>query len=77
LRYSLSTGYTGIAKEKARFLAGQVQLLFRILRKGGAFLRRLRSAIESEDVIKKILKHLGLWDLKARPPPEGKKMTRL
>jgi len=24
--------------------------------------------IEDQEVIKKILKHLGLWDLKARPP---------
>ena len=29
------------------------------------------SVIENEDVIRKILKHLGLWDLKARPPPKG------
>lgn len=28
------------------------------------------SAIEDEDVIKKILKHLGLWEEKARPPPK-------
>ena len=28
------------------------------------------SVIENEDVIKKILKHLGLWDRKARPPPK-------
>ena len=27
--------------------------------------------IEDEDVIKKILKHLGLWDQKARPPPKA------
>ena len=25
--------------------------------------------IEAEDVIKKILKHLGLWDIKPRHPP--------
>ena len=25
--------------------------------------------IEAEDVIEKILKHLGLWELTARPPP--------
>ena len=31
------------------------------------------NVIEDEDVIKKILKHLGLWDLKARPPPKKKK----
>jgi hypothetical protein len=28
------------------------------------------SVIEDEDVIKKILKHLGLWDIKERPPPK-------
>ena len=33
------------------------------------------SVIENEDVIKKILKHLGLWDLKARPPPRKEKAT--
>jgi hypothetical protein len=33
------------------------------------------SVIENEDVIKKILKHLGLWDMKARPPPENKKSS--
>jgi len=25
--------------------------------------------IEAEDLIKKILKHLGLWELTPRPPP--------
>ena len=29
------------------------------------------SMIEDENVIKKILKHLGLWDQKARPPPKA------
>ena len=29
------------------------------------------SVIEDENVIKKILKHLGLWDQKARPPPKA------
>ena len=29
---------------------------------------RIISFIEDEEVIKKILKHLGLWDIKARPP---------
>jgi len=27
--------------------------------------------IEDQNVIKKILKHLELWDIKARPPPEA------
>jgi len=29
------------------------------------------SMIEDENVIKKILKHLGLWNQKARPPPKA------
>ena len=29
------------------------------------------SVIEDEEVIKKILKHLGLWDREARPPPKA------
>jgi len=42
------------------------------------------SVIENEDVIKKILKHLGLWpveslkverDVKARPPPRSEKSS--
>ena len=32
---------------------------------------RIISFIEDEEVIKKILKHLGLWDVKARPPPRA------
>jgi hypothetical protein len=28
------------------------------------------SFIEDEEVIKKTLKHLGLWDIKIRPPPK-------
>ncbi len=30
------------------------------------------SVIEDSEIIKKILKHLGLWKLKARPPPKAK-----
>jgi len=29
------------------------------------------SVIDDEDVIKKILKHLGLWEIKQRPPPKA------
>jgi hypothetical protein len=29
------------------------------------------SFIENEEVIEKILKHLGLWDLKSKPPPRA------
>jgi hypothetical protein len=34
LRYSLRTGYLGVAKQKARCLAGQVQSVFRMLKNG-------------------------------------------
>jgi hypothetical protein len=29
------------------------------------------NVIEDEDVIKKILQHLGLWQIKPRPPPKA------
>jgi len=32
---------------------------------------KIISFIENEEVIKKILKHLGLWKVKARPPPRA------
>ena len=32
---------------------------------------KILSFIEDSEVIKKILKHLGLWDIKARPPPKA------
>jgi hypothetical protein len=32
---------------------------------------KILSFIEDPEVIKKILKHLGLWDFKARPPPKA------
>jgi len=35
------------------------------------------SAIEDEEVIKKILKHLGLWEVKPRPPPKAIGPTKL
>jgi integrase len=50
LRYTLKTGYLGVAKQKARFVAGQVQLIFRFLRKGGTVLTKL-----SEEQIKKLV----------------------
>jgi hypothetical protein len=33
---------------------------------------RILAFIEDEEVIEKILKHLGLWDLKVRLPPKVK-----
>ena len=35
------------------------------------------SVIEDEEVIKKILKHLGLWEIKSRPPPKIEKSTKV
>ena len=32
---------------------------------------RILAFIEDDQVIKKIFQHLGLWDLKARPPPKA------
>ncbi len=32
---------------------------------------RVISVIENEQVIEKILKHLGLWEREARPPPKA------
>jgi hypothetical protein len=50
MRYSLKTGYLGVAKHKARLLAGQVQFLFEHFRKGGAVLSML-----SDDQIKQLV----------------------
>ena len=50
LRYSLKTGYIGIAKNKARYLAGQAQLIFRLVKKGGTALSKL-----SDDQIKALI----------------------
>jgi len=35
------------------------------------------SVIEDEDVIKKILQHLGLWQVKPRPPPKATGLTKI
>ena len=35
------------------------------------------SVIEDQDVIKKILKHLGLWEVNPRPPPRNTKSQLL
>ena len=32
---------------------------------------RIIAFIEDDEVIKKILKHLGLWEVKKRPPPKA------
>ena len=32
---------------------------------------RILAFIEDEEVVKKVLKHLGLWEIKDRPPPKA------
>jgi hypothetical protein len=32
---------------------------------------RIIAFIEDEQLVKKILKHLGLWDVKRKPPPRA------
>lgn len=41
LRYSLKTGYLGVAKTRARFIAGNVQMLFGAIRQRGSRLKKL------------------------------------
>ena len=36
---------------------------------------RILAFIEDEEVIEKILRHLGLWDSKSRPPPKVKALS--
>ena len=33
--------------------------------------RRIIAFIEDQQIVKKILKHLGLWDVKRKPPPRA------
>jgi hypothetical protein len=50
LRYSLKTGYLDLAKIKARFVAGHVQFIFRLLRRGTLIMVNL-----SDDQIKELV----------------------
>jgi hypothetical protein len=38
---------------------------------------RILAFIEGEEVIKKILKHLGLWEVQPRPPPQTAQIRTL
>ena len=55
LRYSLKTGYLSNAKYKARLMAGQVQLIFKLLRKGNSSLMKL-SNNQIQEIVQKYLK---------------------
>jgi integrase len=55
LRYSLKTGYLSTAKYKARIMAGQVQRIFKFLRKGNKVLEKL-SDNQIQEIVQKYLK---------------------
>jgi hypothetical protein len=62
LRYTLRTGYAGIARQKAHFLAGKVHFIFRTLRKGVSTLEKLtddRIKVLIDQDIKEAIKS---WD---------------
>jgi len=55
LRYSLRTGYLSTARLKARMIAGEVQLIFKLLRKGNSALKELPDT-KIQEMVKKYLK---------------------
>ncbi|MGD2098327.1 MAG: hypothetical protein PVG35_12140, partial [Desulfobacterales bacterium] len=77
LRYTLRTGYLGIAKSKAKYLAGQVQLIFRYLRKEYENLSQLLDDQIQKLVHQYIKTSIKDWDersyepidLEVNPPP--------
>ena len=38
---------------------------------------KILSFIEAPELIEKILKHLGLWEVKPRPPPKATRPTKI
>jgi hypothetical protein len=62
LRFTLKTGFPGIAKRKAHFVAGQVQLIFTFLQKGGAVLTNLADD-QIETMVQRTIKDsIDNWD---------------
>jgi hypothetical protein len=62
LRYTLGTGYAGIARQKAQFVASKVHFIFRTLRKGVSTLKKLtddRIKVLIDQYIKEAIKS---WD---------------
>lgn len=62
LRYSLKTGYLDIAKQRARLLAGQVRLIFRLLRRGNTILNKLSDEQIQALVHQHIKQSIESWD---------------
>ena len=55
LRYTLKTGRLGIAKQKSRYLAGQIQAIFKVLRKGDFVIVNL-SADQVRELVNNFIK---------------------
>jgi len=62
LRYSLKTGYKGVAKRKAQYLAGSVLLLFRMFRKYKRILDSMPEGTIQKLVEQHIRKELDLLE---------------
>jgi len=65
----------GSSKEHRKNWARLIQKIYQVdpltcVKCGGTM--GIISFIEDPEIVKKILKHLGLWDLKPRPPPKAK-----
>jgi hypothetical protein len=72
LKYSLGTGFLGLAKQKSRYVAGKVQLLFGILRRRGLNgMRKLSEGQVPELVGKYIKKIIADLDSLYNPTVEG------
>ena len=63
----------GSSKEHRKNWARLIQKIYEVdpltCAKCGGKMKTL-SFIEDPEIVKKILKHLGLWEVKARPPPK-------
>ena len=68
-RHSVKTGLA-LSKKSMKLIPFAV-LSLSSRRRGCSGKMKILSFIEDPEVIKKILKHLGLWDIKARPPPKA------
>ena len=62
LRYTLKTGYAGIARQKARFVAGKVHFIFRTLRRGATALIKLTDDQIKELIDQYIKQAIKSWD---------------
>jgi len=62
LRYTLRTGYAGIARQKAQFVAGKIHFIFRTLRRGVTALKKLTDEQIKELIDQYIKEAIKSWD---------------